>query len=123
MPRYATRPTLFRRGGAFGLAALVFLLGLLAKLPVAHAWLHTAPEPGRARCEHASAGELDAAPHDDIGCAITLFAQGLPTPDLAPRVAPFQILADASALTEISQSKPRPPARLHPPAHAPPAFG
>ncbi len=63
---------LFRRFLATGAAALVFALGLLAASPALHEWVH---------------GQV-AAPVDDDGCAVVLFAGGVAMPLVAVAVAP-----------------------------------
>lgn len=107
---------------AFALAAMVFVLGLLALSPDLHARLHAPAGPAPAcTADHDHADAAPAALADDSGCVVTLFAQGLPAPDLAPQALPPRLLV-GPALPPIPVAQaPRAPARLHPPAQAPPA--
>jgi hypothetical protein len=78
--RRATPTTPSRSQGALVwlLAGLVFALGLLSVSPKAHAHLH-----GHDSDEHHSHAP---AAHDDAGCAITLFQNGVTTPLDLPRL-------------------------------------
>ncbi len=61
------------------LAGLVLALTLLTASPVLHAWLHSH--------DHSPA----AVAHNDSGCAITLYQQGVTTPLEFPQVTPPQV--------------------------------
>lgn len=67
---HSDRPGRLQRVLAGWLAALVFALSLLAFAPSLHARLH----------DHAHDHDATAVSHDDAGCAVTLFQQGVTTP-------------------------------------------
>lgn len=107
------------RGLAGLLALFVFALACAVQSPVAHAWLHGVRSD--ACTTHPASTPAPDAPND-ADCPVTLFAQGLTVPFTTPA-----LLAPV-ALPEIPL-RPRPvarasaaPARLHPPAQAPPAL-
>ena len=114
----ANRTPLVRFGGVLLLASLVLALGFLANLPAAHALLHE--QAHAATRDHESRPQTPAASHEDATCAVTLFAQGLTTPALAPHLLPPQILAEVAPIIAPSTPIPLAPPRLHPPAQAPP---
>lgn len=95
------------------LAFFVLALACAVQSPAAHAWLH-----GDAHGDHTA----HAAP-DDAGCPVTLFAQGLTLPLVAPMPGGPLLLAGALLPVLPGASAPSSPDRLHPPAHAPPACG
>jgi hypothetical protein len=102
------------------LATMVFALGLLSVSPSAHAHLHAGDHSGHA---HADEHPAHAVPHDDAGCAVTLFQQGVTAPlDLprlgSPRAALIATLAPAPAANPLSS----PQHRLRP-ARGPPCIG
>ncbi len=101
------------------LALLVFALACAVQSPAAHAWLHGATHDTCAG--HADSGDASAPQaSEESGCPVTLIAQGftlpLSAPDLPPpsvgNAIPLRPTRDAPALAA--------PARLHPPAQAPP---
>lgn len=126
MPSAGSRKSFHRTAAVLLMASLVLGLGLLAKLPGVHTWLHvssavaTRADDGHDR----SACPDDASEaHADTSCAVSLFAQGLPTPELAPHPSPPRILATCKVASAPRSPAPRAASRLHPPAHAPPVSG
>lgn len=110
------------------LALLVFGLHLLASAPAAHAWLHQAA----AHTDICAAADDHGAPasddrgettaHHDAGCAVSVFAQGCTTEPAAPDIAAPQIFSAPAIPPAITRHLAAAPARLHPPAHAPPSI-
>lgn len=97
------------------LAGVVLALGLLTVSPTLHAHLHGEPT---AHNEHAA-----PHPHDDSGCAVTLFQHGVTTPLDLPRL-------DIPRETWIATLPPAPdaltpasPRHLLQPARGPPCIG
>ncbi len=89
----ADRPGSIRRLFSAGASALVLLLTVLAASPELHAWIHG-----------------DNSGHDDSGCVISLFSQGvsLAAGGDALVVAPVEWLAaPAPVVTEIFLTAPR----------------
>ena len=98
------------------LAGLVFALGLLSVSPNAHAHLH-----GHDSDEHHSHAPLAA--HDDAGCAITLFQNGITTPLDLPRLdTPEPLWISTLPLAGDTRLIPTSHHRL-PPACGPPCIG
>ena len=96
------------------LAVWVFALGLLTVAPEAHALLHG---------ESAShADHNDSATHDDSGCAVSLFQQGVTTPLDLPRIGAPCECEEASVLGMIDRVLAQSP-RCRPPACGPPQIG
>lgn len=96
------------------LAALIFALGLLNAAPAAHERLHAGGH------DHDSG---HTAVHDDTGCAVTLFAQGVTAPlDLprlpAPRLLCLATLAPAGDGLHLAATP-----HLTPPGRGPPRIG
>lgn len=106
-----TTPSFARRtrdAFAWVLAGLVLALSLLTAAPALHEHLHAD--------DHAVA-------HDDSGCAVTLFGQGVTTPLALPQVeAPDIRPADPTfpAQTELFLTA---TPDLHPPGRGPPCIG
>lgn len=99
---------------ACALAVLAFALGLLAVSPSAHAHLHSHGDDHH-----------DGVPrvHDDSGCAVTLFQQGVTTPLDSPRVVTprdFHIASVSPARDSLAPAAPR---HLLQPARGPPCIG
>lgn len=122
-PHGRKSPVRLQSATALALAAMVFVLGLLALSPDLHARLHGLADPASACAD--GRDHTDASPSttlaDDSGCVVTLFAQGLPAPDLAPQALPPRLMV-GPALPPIPLAQAsRDSARLHPPAQAPPA--
>jgi hypothetical protein len=116
-PRHRYPSTVSRLQGALAwmLAGLVFALGLLTVSPTLHAHLH-----GETSDHHRHA---TAHPHDDSGCAVTLFQQGVTPPLDLPRL-------DIPRETWIATLPPAPdtpipaaPSYLLQPARGPPCIG
>lgn len=108
------------------LALLLFGLHLLASAPAAHDWLHHAvAHAGTCPATDAHAattGDDDSvsAPHD-AACVVSLFAQGLSLAPAAPDLAVPQNFALVATPPSPSRRVATAPARLHPPALAPPS--
>lgn len=68
------RPSLLRRFTAVLGVVLVVLLNVLAASPELHAWVHG----HEAHAEHVGTAGEPVGADDDSGCAITLFAHGVP---------------------------------------------
>jgi hypothetical protein len=122
-----------RRFTAAWCAGLVVLLSILSVSPELHAWLHERPaaefaSANGAACRHAgcvgertgSAIPADTGLHDDAGCAITLFAQGVPLLLSAP-VLPAAERRVVAVVFRVRDAILIPTERWRcPPAHAPP---
>ena len=109
---------------AWWLAGMVFALGLLSVSPSAHAHLHIQAHDGEhAAHSHAHEHPASAVPHDDAGCAVTLFQYGVTTPLDLPRLeAPRAALIATLAPAPDSTPHPAPQHRLQP-ARGPPCIG
>ena len=103
------------------LAFFVLALVCAVQSPVAHDWLHAS----RSSCTAHSAGHAlpDAGPPGDIGCPVTLFAQGFTLPLAAPAPDLPRLLTCPAPPAGPVACLPAAPDRLHPPAHAPPSVG
>lgn len=118
----STSPGRLQSALVWCLAGMVFALGLLTVSPAAHAHLHAHFHAGE-HCSDANEHPAPAGPHDDAGCAVTLFQQGVTPPlDLprveTPRTALIATLAPAPAAFDL----PAAPSRLQP-ARGPPCIG
>jgi hypothetical protein len=101
---------------------MVFALGLLTVSPAAHAHLHAHPHVGE-HCAHANEHPAPAIPHDDTGCAVTLFQQGVTPPLDLPRVeTPRTALIATLAPAPAASALPAAPHRFQP-ARGPPCIG
>lgn len=115
----SSRPHASRLPGAlaFVLAGVVFALGLLSASPATHARLH-------AHDAHQDAhGHDHAIAHDDAGCAVSLFSQGVVTPlefpcVEAPPAACVATLEPSRAARHLVS-----PGHLRPPGRGPPRLG
>lgn len=98
MPPARPQPPLIRPQGALVwlLAILVFVLGMLAACPTAHAHLHDESEA------HENRGTFV---HDDAGCAVTLFQHGITAPLAPPRLDAPRVTWIAT-LPRTHESKP-----------------
>ncbi len=104
------------------LAGMVFALGLLSASPAAHAHLHAHAHDGD-HAAHSHEHPASAVPHDDSGCAVTLFQQGVTTPLEFPVIAsPSTALIATLAPAPDSSPLPAPQHRLQP-ARGPPCIG
>ena len=116
-------PFLWKRCVAAGMAGLVFLLGLLAVHPDAHAWLHgglpQATGHGHAGCNH-DHPEPDA-PEADAGCVITQFANGQLGLELDGLIVANAAERTESLLRERSHALVEASDHLLPPVCGPPA--
>jgi hypothetical protein len=106
---------------ALGMAAMVLALGLFALWPEAHARLHGL-KPADTACEHAQGphDHHEAPLADDAGCAITLFAHGVPAMEFAQLAPPPSLLARETIWTDDQGLKPPAADGLLPPAQGPP---
>jgi hypothetical protein len=109
------------------LAGMVFALGLLSVSPAAHAHLHAHAHDGdhasHSHADHAHEHPAPAVSHDDSGCAVTLFQQGVTTPLDLPRLeSPRTALIATLASTPADSPLPAPHHRLQP-ARGPPCIG
>ncbi|GEM_PF-501336 len=120
--RTAQLPGISRLQGALAvvLATVVFALGLLSVSPTAHAHLHA----GHDECHDTSSEpHTHSQPHDDAGCAVTLFQHGVTTPVDLPRVAaPLAAPVASVSPTRDTLELPAPPHLLRP-ARGPPSLG
>lgn len=96
------------------LAALIFALGLLNAAPVAHERLHAGGH------DHDSG---HTAVHDDTGCAVTLFAQGVTAPLDLPRLPAPSLLCLATLAPSGDGLHLAATAHLTPPGRGPPRIG
>jgi len=105
--------------------ALIFVLGLLAVVPEAHAWLHprasSESHASTGRCHHDSDRGHTHPLESDAGCVVDLFAQGV-----EPSFAAFTLAIEFTieAVTELSAPhdlRLSPPRYLRQPERGPPA--
>ena len=125
-PPASTTPGRLHSVLVWWLAGMVFALGLLSVSPAAHAHLHGHDhndDHAHHSHDHAHDHPAPAAPHDDSGCAVTLFQQGVTTPlDLPFLQSPRAALIATLAPAPDSSPLPAPHHRLQP-ARGPPCLG
>ncbi len=127
----APLPGASRRALSALLAVWVLMLACAVQSPSAHAWLHVAQRDNCVYPEHSAhaTSSDNSAAHaattagldSDAGCPVTLFAQGLTLPLVAPGLRAPELLPEPAPLLRADRPALPAPARLHPPAHAPPA--
>ncbi len=120
----AKTATLTRVQGAVTwlLVGLVFMLGLLAASPVAHARLHAGLAPTVGHHHDHADDHADNAPPcaDDSACAVSLFQVGVTPPLALPHLScPHRVWSVSQSRPSERQLPPPPTHRLQP-ARGPP---
>ena len=122
-------PHAFQRVVALLGVALVLVLGAAGVSSELHAQLHGAGESADGAHHHhhghhhAHTGDADHATtpaHQDEGCVIDLFAQGVASAVEQPRVAQAGLLVESLIQTVAEQAAPAKPAGWLPPVCGPP---